>query len=50
MTKRREADLVAEGVDIHNWDPTEPDEEQVLASLGYVLDRQTGIFEGEPRT
>jgi hypothetical protein len=50
MIKKREADLVAEGVDIHNWGPTEPDEEQVLASLGYVLNRQTGIFEGEPRT
>jgi hypothetical protein len=50
MIKRREADLVAEGVDIHNWGPTESDEEQVLASLGYVLNRQSGVFEGEPRT
>jgi hypothetical protein len=50
MAKIREVDLVAEGVDIHNWDPTERDEEEVLASLGYVLNRRTGIYEGEPRT
>lgn len=50
MTKRREADLVAESVDTHDWKPTETDEEQVLVSLGYVLNPRTGVYEGEPRT
>ncbi|MDH2429305.1 hypothetical protein [Sphaerisporangium sp. TRM90804] len=41
-----EARLVEQGVDRHDWGPTEEDEEQVLADLGYVLD-DTGIYRGE---
>ncbi|GAA1267877.1 hypothetical protein Psi02_09750 [Planotetraspora silvatica] len=42
-----EADLVAAEVDIHDWGPTEEDEEQVLRDLGYVLNPVTGVYEGE---
>ncbi|MGN9843666.1 hypothetical protein ACTMTI_36630 [Nonomuraea sp. H19] len=48
MSKRPEAELVAEAVDTHEWGPTEPDEEQVLVSLGYVLNPETGIYEQGP--
>ncbi|MEV5412950.1 hypothetical protein AB0K60_29450 [Thermopolyspora sp. NPDC052614] len=48
MTRRSEAELVAEAVDIHDWGPTEPDEEQVLVSLGYVLNPETGVYERRP--
>lgn len=41
-----EAELVATGVDLREWGPTEDDEEQVLVSLGYVLNPATGIYEG----
>ncbi|MEV8638078.1 hypothetical protein AB0395_41145 [Streptosporangium sp. NPDC051023] len=47
MTEKTEADLVVEGVDLREWGPTEDDEEQVLAGLGYVLNPATGIYEGE---
>ena len=40
-----EAALVAERVDRHGWGATEPDEGVVLESLGYVLNRATGIYE-----
>jgi hypothetical protein len=46
--KRPEVELVMEGVDVHDWGPTDPDEEETLTSLGYVLDPKTGIFGGEP--
>lgn len=49
MTERPEAELVAEGVDTRGWGPTEDDEEEVLASLGYVLNPETGIYEGDGR-
>ncbi|MFC3986423.1 hypothetical protein [Streptosporangium jomthongense] len=45
--EKTEAELVAEGVDRLDWGPSESDEEQVLASLGYVLNSATGIYEGE---
>lgn len=45
--EKSEAQLVAEGVDSHAWGPTETDEEDVLRSLGYVLNEQTGIYEGD---
>ncbi len=48
MSKRPEVELVAEAVDIHDWGPTEPDEEQVLVSLGYVLNPDTGVYEQGP--
>jgi len=44
-----EAELVAELVDTREWGPTEPDEEQVLQELGYVLNEETGIYEGPGR-
>ncbi|MEV4246949.1 hypothetical protein AB0J63_26495 [Streptosporangium canum] len=47
MTEKSEAELVAEGVDRLEWGPTEPDEENVLRSLGYVLNEATGIYEGD---
>ncbi|WP_433363958.1 hypothetical protein [Streptosporangium sp. CA-115845] len=46
MTEKTEAELVAEGVDTRDWGPTEPDEGAVLESLGYVLNEETGIYEG----
>lgn len=42
-----EADLVVRGVDTREWGPSEPDEEQVLAGLGYTLNPDTGVYEGE---
>ncbi len=42
---KSEAELVAEGVDLRDWGPTEGDEEDVLRSLGYVLNPETGIYE-----
>lgn len=45
--QRSEAELVAEGVDRLEWGPTEDDEEAVLVSLGYVLNEETGIYEGD---
>jgi hypothetical protein len=47
MTKKTEAELVAEHVDTREWGPTESDEEAVLVSLGYVLNEETGIYEGD---
>ncbi|MEU8040856.1 hypothetical protein [Streptosporangium sp. NPDC049078] len=47
MTKKTEAELVAEHVDTQEWGATESDEEQVLAGLGYVLNEATGIYEGD---
>ncbi|MFE3452369.1 hypothetical protein ACFXJ8_25945 [Nonomuraea sp. NPDC059194] len=47
MTEPSEADLTAHGVDLLDWGPTEDDEEAVLASLGYVLNEETGIYEGD---
>lgn len=43
--EKPEAELVADGVDRRDWGPTEDDEEQVLVSLGYVLNPETGIYE-----
>lgn len=43
---KSEAELVAEGVDLREWGPTEDDEEAVLRGLGYVLNEETGIYEG----
>ena len=43
MTERSEAELVAAGVDLREWGPTEPDEAEVLESLGHVLDGD-GIY------
>lgn len=43
-----EARLVAEHVDQAPNMATEPDEAQVLAGLGYVLNPVTGVYEGEP--
>ncbi|MFC4122871.1 hypothetical protein [Nonomuraea zeae] len=48
MSKRPEAELVSEAVDTQPWGPTEPDEEQVLVALGYVLDPETGVYEHGP--
>ncbi|GAA0935026.1 hypothetical protein [Nonomuraea longicatena] len=48
MSEPTEDQLVAAGVDLRPWGPTEPDEEQVLRSLGYVLNPLTGIYEGDP--
>lgn len=45
--EKSEAELVARGVDLREWGPTEPDEQAVLAGLGYVLNPETGIYEGE---
>lgn len=45
--EQSEAHLVATDVDTRDWGPTEDDEEEVLASLGYVLNPQTGIYEGD---
>lgn len=42
-----EAELVAAGVDLREWGPTEADEEAVLVSLGYTLNPVTGIYEGD---
>ncbi|MFD8556611.1 hypothetical protein ACFV1N_04870 [Streptosporangium canum] len=47
MTEPSEVELVTAGVDLREWGPTEADEEQVLTDLGYTLNPQTGIFEGE---
>jgi hypothetical protein len=47
MTEQPEAALVAERVDRSAWGPTEPDEEQVLADLGYQLNPDTGVYEGD---
>lgn len=43
-----EARLVAEHVDQAPNGASEPDEPQVLESLGYVLNPVTGVYEGEP--
>ncbi|WP_327106087.1 hypothetical protein [Nonomuraea glycinis] len=48
MSERPEAELVAKAVDTHEWGATESDEEQVLVSLGYVLNPATGIYEEGP--
>jgi hypothetical protein len=48
MSEPNEANLVAGGVDIHNWGPTEPNEDDILESLGYVLNPATGIYEDRP--
>lgn len=40
-----EYELVAEGVDLRDWGPTEDDEEAVLASLYGELD-DDGIYRG----
>lgn len=45
MTEKTEAELTSQGVDVREWGPTEDDEEAVLASLGYVLNPETGIYE-----
>lgn len=45
MTEKTEAELTEQGVDVHAWGPTEEDEEQILADLGYVLNPETGIYE-----
>lgn len=50
MTEKSEAELTATGVDVHEWGPTEDDEEQVLRDLGYVLNTETGIYEGDGHT
>lgn len=47
MKEKTEAELVAAGVDLREWGPTEPDEEQVLEGLGYTLNPVTGIYEGD---
>ncbi|MFG1683484.1 hypothetical protein ACGFNP_25170 [Nonomuraea sp. NPDC049269] len=47
MSEKTEAELTSEGVDTRGWGSTEDDEEEVLASLGYVLNPQTGIYEGD---
>ncbi|MGP3917696.1 hypothetical protein [Nonomuraea sp. 10N515B] len=48
MTEPRpEAELVAEGVDRHDWGPTEGDEEAVLEGL-YGPPDPDGIYRGEP--
>jgi hypothetical protein len=46
--QNEEARLVAEHVDQAPNMATEPDEQQVLESLGYVLNPVTGVYEGEP--
>lgn len=43
-----EARLVDEHVNVADTGPTEPDETEVLAGLGYVLNPATGVYEGEP--
>ncbi|MBB5081390.1 hypothetical protein [Nonomuraea endophytica] len=48
MSEPTEEQLVAAGVDLRPWGPTEPDEEQVLRGLGYVLNPLTGTYEGDP--
>ncbi|MGI5285237.1 hypothetical protein ACQEVF_18140 [Nonomuraea polychroma] len=46
MTEHSEAELVAEGVDRHDWGPTEDDEEAVLGALTGPPDAD-GIYRGE---
>ncbi|MBB4915106.1 hypothetical protein [Streptosporangium saharense] len=48
MPELSEHELVTAEMDRHAWGPTEPDEEQVLRRLGYVLNPQTGVYEGDP--
>lgn len=48
MTDPNEAELVAHGVDRHDWGPTEPDEEQVLQRIYGQADAD-GIYRGQPR-
>jgi hypothetical protein len=48
VSEKPEVELVAEHVDTREWGPTEHDEEEILVSLGYVLNPETGIYEGEP--
>lgn len=43
--RRPEHELVAEGVDLRDWGPTEDDEETVLASL-YGEPDDDGIYRG----
>lgn len=43
--ERSEAELVAEGVDLREWGPSEPDEEAVLRGL-YGSPDEDGIYRG----
>jgi hypothetical protein len=45
MANRPEHELVAEGVDLRDWGPTEVDEEDVLARL-YGEPDADGIYRG----
>jgi hypothetical protein len=45
LTEKTEAELTAEGVDVHEWGPTEGDEEAVLRSL-YGEPDVGGIYRG----
>lgn len=47
MSEKTEAELTSEGVDTRGWGPTDPDEEKILKGCGYVLNPQTGIYEGD---
>lgn len=49
MTGRPEAELVAEGVDLHEWGPSEGDEEAVLEGL-YGQPDEYGIYHGTRHT
>lgn len=44
--EKSEAELVARGVDLREWGPTEPDEEAVLRALYGEAD-EAGIYRGE---
>lgn len=46
MVEPAEAELVAEGVDVHAWGPTEDDEEAVLEGLYGPADAD-GVYRGE---
>ncbi|MGI5286653.1 hypothetical protein ACQEVF_25395 [Nonomuraea polychroma] len=47
MTEQRpESELVAEGVDRHDWGPTEDDEEAILRAL-YGPPDADGVYRGE---
>ncbi|MFI7126006.1 hypothetical protein ACIBQ1_09950 [Nonomuraea sp. NPDC050153] len=46
MIAKNEAELTAESVDVHEWGPTEGDEETVLAGLYGAAD-EDGIYRGE---
>jgi hypothetical protein len=49
LTEKTEAELTAEGVDVHKCGPTEDDEETVLRKLYGSPDRD-GFYRGEART